>query len=316
MRVAHESQFVRLRTRRVSEFSAFEFAIRSTQGGLSMHAKLDRRRFLLAAGAGASAFSFSGSLPSAAPQAAHDSQKRPPELANVKALVFDTFGTVVDWRSSVIAEGITWGKAKGLHIDWIDFADRWRLGYKPTMDKVRNGQLPWTRLDDVHRLILNDLLTQFHIEGLTEEEKVHWTHVWRRLKPWPDSVEGLTRLKKKYTIAPLSNGNIALMTALAKFGGLPWDAILGAELARHYKPDKEVYVSAYYFLDLKPQEVMMCAAHALDLQAARSNGLRTGFIDRPNEFGGGPVGVPDKANPGDFDIVSTSIIDLARQMGA
>jgi len=238
-----------------------------------------------------------------------------PELANVKALVFDTFGTVVDWRSSVIAEGMIWGNAKGLNINWADFADRWRLGYGPAMDKVRKGELPWTVLDDLNRMILEDLLKEFKID-LTEEEKVSWTHVWRRLKPWPDAAEGLTRLKKKYVIAPLSNGNIALMTNLAKVGGLPWDVILGSELVRHYKPDREVYVSAYQYLDLKPAEVMMCAAHTSDLQAARGCGLRTGFIYRPNEFGGGMAGVPHKANPGDFDVVSTSIIDLANQMGA
>jgi len=219
-----------------------------------------------------------------------------PELTNVKALVFDVFGTVVDWRGSVIAEGMAWGRAKGRNIDWVEFADRWRLGYKPTMDKVRKGEIPWTRLDDVHRMILEELLSEFKIDGLTEEEKKSWTHVWRRLKPWPDSVEGLTRIKKKYLIAPLSNGNLALMASLAKFGGLPWDAILGAELVRHYKPDREVYVSAHYYLDLKPEEVMMCAAHASDLQAARSNGLRTGFVYRPNEFGNGSVGVPDIAS--------------------
>jgi 2-haloacid dehalogenase len=277
---------------------------------------VDRRRFLVAAGAGAAAISCSELLPVVAEQAPRNPQEVKPELANVKALVFDTFGTVVDWRSSVIAEGIAWGKAKGLNINWVDFADRWRLGYGPTMDKVRNGEIPWTRLDDLHRMILDDLLKEFKINGLTEEEKVSWTHVWRRLKPWPDSVEGLTRLKKKYMIAPLSNGNIALMTNLAKFGGLPWDAILGAELARHYKPDREVYASAYYYLDLKPEEVMMCAAHISDLQAARNNGLRTGFIYRPNEYGNGPVGVPNKAKPGDFDVVSVSMVDLAQQMGA
>ena len=121
---------------------------------------------------------------------------------------------------------------------------------------------------------------------------------------------------KRYVIAPVSNGNIALMTSLAKFGGLSWDAILGAEVARHYKPDREVYVSTYYSLDLKPEEVMMCAAHVSDLQAARGNGLRTGFIYRPDEFGNGPDRVADKAKPGDFDVVSVSIIDLAQQMGA
>lgn len=239
-----------------------------------------------------------------------------PELANVKALVFDTFGTVVDWRSSVIAEGKTWGKAKGLDINWVDFTDRWRLGYRPVMDKVRNGELPWVRLDTLHRMILEELLQEFKIEGLTEEEKVNWTHVWRRLKPWPDSVAGLTRLKANHVIAPLSNGNIALMTSLAKFAALPWDVILGAEIARHYKPDREVYVSAYDCLDLKPEQVMVCACHANDLRAARMYGLRTGFIYRPNEYGDGPVGTPDKAKPGDFDVVSASIIDLAQQMGA
>jgi 2-haloacid dehalogenase len=234
----------------------------------------------------------------------------------VKALVFDTFGTIVDWRSSVIAEGVAWGKAKGLNINWVDFVDRWRLGYRPVMDKVRKREIPWTRLDDLHRMILEALLKEFEIKSLTEQDIVSWTYVWRRLKPWPDSVEGLTRLKKTYVIAPLSNGNIALMANLAKFGGLPWDAILGAELVKHYKPDNEVYLSVPYFLGLKPEEVMMCAAHASDLQAARRNGLRTGFIYRPNEFGDGSAGVPDTAKPGDFDIVSVSVVDLARQMGA
>lgn len=280
----------------------------------------DRRKFL--AGAGVAAIPirqlhalFAGEA-SGYPQGATRTRELAPELTKVKALVFDTFGTVVDWRNSVAAEGMTWGRAKGLQIDWAEFADRWRLGYRPAMDKVRKGTIPWTRLDDLHRMILEELLTQYKIPGLTEEEKVHWTYVWRRLKPWPDSVEGLTHLKKKYIIAPLSNGNIALMANLAKFGGLPWDAILGAELARHYKPDREVYLSAAYYLDLKPEEVMMVAAHVGDLQAARSCGLRTGFIYRPNEFGNGSAGKPDKAQPGDFDVVSVSAIDLAHQLGA
>jgi 2-haloacid dehalogenase len=239
-----------------------------------------------------------------------------PDIDNVKALVFDTFGTVVDWRTSVINEGMAWGKAKGLKIEWEDFADRWRLGYQPAMNRVRGGEIPWTRLDDLQRTILEELLREFRIEGLAEEEKVSWARVWRRLKPWPDSVEGLARLKRKYIIGPVSNGNIALMTNLAKFCGLPWDVILGSELARHYKPDREVYVSAYDSLDLKPDEVMMCAAHVTDLQAARASGLRTAFIYRPDEFGNGPAGVPDRAEPGDFDVVSSSIMDLAQQMGA
>jgi len=239
-----------------------------------------------------------------------------PELASVKACVFDVFGTVVDWRSSVIAEATTWGKAKGLAIDWVEFTDRWRLGYKPAMDKVRKGEIPWTNLDDLQRMILEDLLQQYKIEGLTQEEKVQWAHVWRRLKPWPDSVEGLTRLKKKYILSPMSNGNVALMTSLAKFAGLPWDLVLGSDIVRHYKPDREMYLSAPLYLDLKPEEVLMCAAHFGDLQAAGSHGLRTAFIYRPHEFGDRGLAVPDRARPGDFDVVSESIVDLAQQMGA
>ena len=250
-------------------------------------------------------------------QANRSQETRPVEntsLAGVKALVFDTFGTVVDWRGSITQEGEAWGKARGLQIDWARFADRWRAGYAPSMDKVRKGQLPWTRLDDLHRALLEDLLKEFHIEGLTEAEKDHWNHVWHRLKPWPDSVAGLTRLKKKYLIAPLSNGNVALLTNMAKNSGLPWDAILGAELARHYKPDREVYLSAADFLGVKVPEVMMVAAHMGDLRAARELGLRTGFIYRPNEYG--PTRQADKANPGDFDVVSSSMLDLAVKMGA
>jgi 2-haloacid dehalogenase len=275
-----------------------------------MSSKFDRRMLLKGIGSSAAAIPFS-ELNS--PVGAQDVSQ---VSTTVKALVFDTFGTIVDWRSSVVEEGVAWGKAKGLHINWADFADRWRLGYVPAMDKVRKGEMPWTRLDDLHRMILENLLKEFGIENLNEQETVSWAYVWRRLKPWPDSVEGLTRLKKRYVIAPLSNGNIALMANLAKFGGLPWDAILGAELVKHYKPDNEVYLSAPYFLGLKPEEVMMCAAHAGDLEAARRNGLRTGFIARPNEFGDGSAGVPDKVKAGDFDIVSASAVDLARQMGA
>lgn len=230
----------------------------------------------------------------------------------MKALLFDVFGTVVDWRGSIAEEGKTWQKAKGLEIDWAQFADRWRAGYMPSIEKVRKGELPWTNLDRLHRALLEDLLTEFHIEGLADEEKDHWNHVWHRLKPWPDSVPGLTRLRTKYTIAPLSNGNVALLTAMAKNAGLPWDLILSAELAQHYKPDREAYLTAVGLLELKPEEVMMCAAHTVDLIASRDCGLRTAFIHRSQEFG--PTGVADQAHPGDFDIVSADILDLASKL--
>src|SRR5579864_2536981 len=236
------------------------------------------------------------------------------QARGVKALVFDTFGTVVDWRGSIIAEGAAWGKTKGLTIDWARFADRWRSGYAPAMDKVRKGEMPWTKLDALHRMLLEDLLKEFGISGLTEEEKDHWNRVWHRLSPWPDSVAGLARLKKKYTIAPLSNGNVSLLADMAKTAGLPWDLILSAELARHYKPDREVYLSAVELLSQKPEEVMMIAAHRFDLEAARSCGLRTGFIHRPDEYG--PTHRADTAKPGDFDVVSSDMVDLASKMGA
>jgi len=233
---------------------------------------------------------------------------------SVKALVFDVFGTVVDWRGSIIEEGKAWGKAKGITVDWARFADLWRDGYVPSMAKVRSGELPWANLDHLNRALLEDLLKQFHIEGLSDADKDHWNRVWHRLKPWPDSIAGLTRLKKKYTIAPLSNGNVALLSNMAKRAGLPWDLILSAELARHYKPDREVYLTAVDLLELKPEEVMMCAAHSVDLTAARGCGMRTGFIHRPAEFG--PAGKPDVAKEGDFDVVSRDIVDLATRLGA
>jgi 2-haloacid dehalogenase len=236
------------------------------------------------------------------------------EVAAVKALVFDTFGTVVDWRGSIIEEGTAWGKTRGITVDWGRFADRWRAGYAPSMEKVRKGEMPWTNLDHLHRALLEDLLTEFHIEGLSEEEKDHWNRVWHRLKPWPDSVAGLTRLKKKYTIAPLSNGNVALLTDMAKHAGIPWDLILSAELARHYKPDREAYLTAASLLELEPGQVMMCAAHSGDLKSARGFGLRTGFIHQPNEFG--PARKADDAKPGDFDVVSSSMVDFAAKLGA
>jgi len=246
--------------------------------------------------------------------AAMSSRPAAAQVRGVKALVFDTFGTVVDWRGSIIAEGAVWGKAKGLSIDWGRFADRWRAGYGPAMDKVRTGQMPWTKLDDLHRMLLENLLKEFAIQGLTDEEKEHWNLVWHRLKPWPDSVTGLARLKKKFTIAPLSNGNVSLLADMGKAAGLPWDLILSAELARHYKPDREAYLTAVELLSLKPDEVMMAAAHRNDLEAARSFGLRTGFIHRPNEYG--PTRQSDTARPGDFDAVAEDMLDLASRMGA
>jgi 2-haloacid dehalogenase len=238
-----------------------------------------------------------------------------PDFSRVKALVFDTFGTVVDWRTSVTQQVQELAARKGLKIDAVKFADTWRGGYQPAMSRVRTGELPWTKLDRLHRMILDKLLVDFGIAGrLSESEADALNHVWHRLRPWPDSVSGLTRLKKKFIIAPLSNGNISLMTELAKFGGLPWDCILGAELARHYKPDREVYQSAADFLDLKLDEVMMVAAHLGDLGAAKGVGLRTAFVTRPMEFG--PDGKPDLQPNASVDIAARDFNDLATKLGA
>lgn len=234
------------------------------------------------------------------------------KFSGVKALTFDVFGTVVDWRGSIIREGKQWVQTKGLEVDWAKFADRWRAGYGPSMDKVRNGSLPWMNLDQLHRLTLDDLLVEFKIASLSEEEKNHWNRVWHRLTPWPDAVEGLTRLRSKFVISTLSNGNISLLVDMAKFGGLPWDMVLSAELFHHYKPDREVYLGAAELLACRPSEVMMVAAHPYDLKAAHECGLRTAFVSRPLEYG--PRSEAASATGESFDITAGDFLELADKL--
>jgi 2-haloacid dehalogenase len=234
-------------------------------------------------------------------------------LAGVQALVCDVFGTVVDWRSSIIREGAALNREKGLSVDWARFADEWRGRYAPSMSRVRSGELPWTNLDGLHRMALDELLRQFDVRGLSEDEIAHLNRVWHRLDPWPDSAPGLTRLKTRYVIAPLSTGNVALLTNMGKHAGLPWDCILSSELARHYKPDPEAYRLAPELLDLRPEQVLMVAAHQGDLRAARAQGLRTAFVPRPLEFG--PDRTPDLTPDPDFDLVANDFVDLAQQLG-
>jgi 2-haloacid dehalogenase len=199
-------------------------------------------------------------------------------------------------------------------VDAAKFADAWRAGYGPSMNRVRTGELPWTKLDALHRMTLDRILVDFKIAGLTEDEKGALNRAWHRLRPWPDSVAGLTKLKKNFIIAPLSNGNISLMTDMAKHAGLPWDCILGAELVRHYKPDREVYQSAADILDLRPDQVMMVAAHLGDLRAAKAVGLRTAFVARPLEYG--PDGKPDLKGDASVDVSAEDFNDLAAQLAA
>lgn len=235
-------------------------------------------------------------------------------LAGVKALTFDVFGTVVDWRGSISREGEAINRAKGLTVDWPRFADAWRDQYQPSMDRVRRGEIPWTNLDALHRESLDRLLVEFRIDGLTEAEKADLNRVWHRLDPWPDAVEGLTRLRRRYTLATLSNGNVALLTDMAKRAGLPWDCILSAELARAYKPDPRAYLTAAELLGLAPAEVMMVAAHPDDLRAAQRVGFHAAYVPRPLERGPNAP-PPEPADPA-FDVVASDFIDLARQLGA
>lgn len=230
----------------------------------------------------------------------------------VRALAFDVFGTVVDWRSAVIREGEELGGVKGLSVNWGAFADAWRARYRPSMESVRRGERPWTKLDDLHRASLEELLEEFGI-SLTEGEKRRLNTVWHRLDPWPDAVEGLSRLKRRYVITPLSNGNVSLLVEMAKRAGLPWDLILSAELVRRYKPDPETYLSVPRLLDLRPEQVMMVAAHTDDLLAARECGLRTAYVPRPLEFGPGEDAAPPAPS---FDLVAGDFVELAERLGA
>jgi 2-haloacid dehalogenase len=232
----------------------------------------------------------------------------------VRAIVFDTFGTVVDWRGSLILALNDFAKERGLDAPWERIADRWRAAYQPNLDRVRRGELPWTILDELHHDALVELLPEFGIASLTETDIRFLTSFWHRLSPWPDAVEGLHRLKKKYVIGPLSNGNLSLLIDLAKFAELPWDVIFGADLFRHYKPDPETYLGVCAFLGLRPEQVMLGAAHNYDLAAARELGLRTAFIPRPLEHGEGQTS--DLHADQQWDIVATNFVDLADQLRA
>lgn len=232
----------------------------------------------------------------------------------VRAILFDTFGSVVDWRTSLIAELTAWAAARGIAADWVALVDEWRAAYAPSMDRVRRGELPWTNLDGLHRASLEALVARFGIQGLSAADLDCINRGWHRLHPWPDAVPGLSRLKRRFIIAPLSNGNVALLLNMAKAAGLPWDMICAADLFRHYKPDPETYLGAAAMLGLAPGAVMMAAAHNGDLQAARACGLRTAFFARPTEYG--PRQVRDFAADGPWDIVAADIEDLAARMGA
>ena len=231
---------------------------------------------------------------------------------DVKALLFDVFGTVVDWRSSVSRELANFGAQEGFDANWEKFADAWRAFYQPSMEEVRSGRRPWANLDTLHRESLKKLLGQFEIEGLTEDQIERMNKVWHRLDPWPDTIPGLARLRARYTLATLSNGNIALLVNMAKRAGLPWDAVLGAEPALAYKPLPEAYLKTVQFLGLMPRQCMLVAAHNDDLEHADRAGLRTAFVPRPTEHG--PTQTKDLRATGEWDVVAMSFTELASIM--
>ncbi|HWI79955.1 MAG TPA: haloacid dehalogenase type II [Ramlibacter sp.] len=233
-----------------------------------------------------------------------------PLASSVEVLAFDIFGTVVDWHGSIVREMAQLYPS----VDGNAFALAWRAGYKPAMARVMSGELGWTLIDDLHRLILDGILPQFGLADLGEAERRHLNRVWHRLSPWPDSVEGLTRLKRKFTICTLSNGNIGLLTNMAKRAGLPWDCVLSAEVFRAYKPDPATYLGVARVFDLPPAKAMLVAAHHEDLAGARRCGLRTAYVERPLEFG---ASQPKDVSPAaDNDLHAANLTDLATALGA
>ena len=230
-------------------------------------------------------------------------------LARIKALTFDTFGTVVDWRTSIINDLSAFGRDRGLTVDWAAFVDEWKTAYKPGMDAVRTGAWPWTSIDGIYRKSLDDLAPRYGLDDLDEAALQHINRVWYRLLPWSDVVPGLIRLKRKYLIATLSNGDVAMLAHMAKYGGLPWDIILGGDVFHHYKPDPETYLGAIALLGYAPDEVMMVAAHNDDLRAARGHGMRTAFVARPTEYGFNQSTNLEAADA--WDVVTTDFGSLA-----
>ena len=225
-----------------------------------------------------------------------------------KVLAFDVFGTVVDWHGSI------WREAEALipGVDGNRFASAWRAGYKPAMDEVRSGQRGWTKIDDLHRIILDRVLKDFDI-ALDEQKRRTLNRAWHRLNPWPDTVEGMQRLKSRFMLTSLSNGNLGLLANMAKHAALPWDLILSAEVFHHYKPDPETYLGVADIFELQPDQVMLVAAHEDDLDAAKACGLQTAFIRREHEYG--PDTLMKYGDLTRFTYSATNLNDLAAQLG-
>ena len=235
----------------------------------------------------------------------------------IEALLFDVFGTVVDWRTGVAHEVEAFFKDSDRTVDSVAFADSWRAKYQPSMEEVRSGRRGYTVLDILHRENLDATLAEFDLDDAVDDEgRVCLNRAWEKLPPWPDAVPGLEALHSCYLLAPCSNGSIAMMARLARSAGLPWDAIVGADIGRDYKPNAAVYRESAAALGLAPEQVMMVAAHNFDLAAAREAGLAAAFVSRPDEYGDGPVGKPDLEPSDDWEAVVPDFVALARHMGA
>ena len=235
------------------------------------------------------------------------------ELHDVRALAFDIFGTVVDWRSSIIREGQALEQRLGLAADWPALADAWRAGYRPAMAEVAAGEGAWATIDVLHRQILDDLLPRFGLESLSEGERDQFNRAWHRLAAWPDSVAGLARLRSAFVTTTLSNGNVALLVNLTRGADLRFDCVLSAELIGRFKPDLEVYRAGARLLGLAPSQVMLVAAHPRDLAAAQQAGLKTAYIPRPDEHG--PGGWMEATGQTRFDLVAPDLMAMANQLG-
>lgn len=235
-------------------------------------------------------------------------------MTEVRALLFDTFGTVVDWRAGLITRLQHWGSARGLVADWPGFVDAWRGRYVPSMARVRSGEREWADLDELQRESANDLAPAFGIEGLDGIALDELARMWHELPPWPDSVPALARLRTRYMLAPLSNGHVALLVRLSKAAGITWDTVFGADVFHHYKPDPETYLGATALLGCAPAEVMLVACHPSDLDAAAGYGLKTCYVSRPLEYG--PEAMLDEPpRPGRYDLMVSDLLELAAAMG-
>lgn len=232
--------------------------------------------------------------------------------SNIKAIFFDVFGTVVNWHESIVNESKDFAIRNCLEFDQISFADRWRSGFRSLQARVANNQREYLSMDDIHMEVLDELLGDLGIPGISEEEKLYFNRSWHRLSPWEDSVQGLHSLKETHVVSSLSNGNLSMLVALSKNSKLPWDCILSTEFFGTYKPDPRVYLGATGLMGMRPEETLMVAAHAYDLDAARFTGMKTCYVRRPNEFGAGKGDIHGDLSR--FDIVTDSILEIQKYL--